>query len=151
MYKLEVIPHRCLIQTWPYVEKLFSRIVKASPDEITLEGIQGRLLDKSEFLAVVMREGDPGPPIAAFTFGFATVDTGKKFLGVTTLAGHEAPEWLEEIVKQLVIIAQAENCYEVRALGCRRGWAKMVDKALLKGQPGTERYTLKFNIEGIRL
>ena len=144
MYKLIVVPHKLLITAWPPVQHFFERIVKDNPDEITLVGIQGRLLDKSENLAIVLDHNDKS--VGAFTYGFMTTDTGKIIMVLPVLAGDEAPVWLEDIIGYVNKIAVAEKCYEVRCLGCRRGWARMVKRDVLKAPPGKEGYTLKFRV-----
>ena len=146
MHKLAVIPHWLLLKVWPQVEHFFKRIVRDNPDEITIEGIQRRLLDKSENLAVVLDPNDMA--VGAFTYGFMTMDTGKIAMVLPVLAGDEAPVWLEDIIGEVHRIATAENCYEVRCLGCRRGWARMVKRYVLKAPPGKEGYTLKFKVGG---
>ena len=144
MYKLAVVPHRLLIKAWPPVEHFFERVVEDNPDEITLEGIQGRILDKSENLAVVLDSQDMA--VGAFTYGFMTMDTGKISMVVPILAGDDAPEWLEDVIGEINRIAVAEKCYEVRCLGCRKGWSKFVKRDALKAPPGREGYTLKFKV-----
>ena len=144
MYRLIVIPHHLLISAWHPVDHFFQRLVRDNPDELTIAGIQGRLLDKSENLAIVLDEKDIA--VGAFTYGFMNMDTGKIAMVVPVLAGDEAPIWLEDIIGEVHRIAIAEKCYEVRCLGCRRGWSRMVKRDVLKAPPGKEGYTLKFTV-----
>lgn len=148
MYGLRIIPQELLIKTWPLVEEYFERIVEDNPDEVTIAGIQGRILRQEEYLTTVLSE-DNETIMGAFLFGFKPVDTGKRLLCVSILAGDDAALWLDDIGVHLHTIAQHENCYEVRMLGCRRGWSRLIKSVTLKSPPGQESYTLKFKVKGI--
>ena len=145
MFRINVIPHNQLIRAWPLVEKYYKDLVEDNPDELTLQGIQGRLLAQNEYLAFILDNNNE--ITGTFTYGFLPMDTGKRALAVPLLAGENAPEWMADFGTQLADIARHNNCYEVQFRGCRRGWARMI-KTNTPGAPAcTEDYTLKFEIK----
>jgi len=123
MYNIAVIPMDRIRDAWPLAEPFLMKVVAVAPSELTLEGIQGRVLAGEEHLILVM--SDEMKVVAAFTVGIQEFDTGVKSLSIPVIGGESLPEWLPDVTEQIKALAIAMGCQQVRAYGCRPGWLKV--------------------------
>jgi len=140
VYQLVKIPTDKIRSAWPDVSPLLQKVVDVAPDELTLEGILNRVLKKQEDLMVVTLENTI---VAAFTIGIHKVDTGKKQLCIPVISGDDMPQWLADITEQVADLARDYGCYQVKALGARKGWSKVFKEY---GATNGNRCTLSINI-----
>ena len=61
----------------------------------------------------------------------------------TNNSGEDMPLWLGDITEKITDMARDQGCYQVRALGARKGWSKVFKDY---GATNGNRCTLSINI-----
>jgi len=117
------IPIPLVNYVWNDCSPILYRAIKMAEQDLTLQTTKEALLRGDQSLFTVI---DNDKIIATTLIEFITFDTGHKVLMIPVVAGDRMGEWAERFLNICHIIAESENCDEIRSLSMRKGWKKFL-------------------------
>jgi len=107
---------------WPVVVGMIKLAIEESNEEISIDNIYHRLIDKDMILVTVAEDGEV---IAAMTLERIVFNTGKTVLHLCTIGGDGYKKWWPLIDKVIDELAAEHDCEEIYIIG-RPGWKRLL-------------------------
>lgn len=123
-YNIAAIPHYLIDFIWPHIELIINSIISKAHGEMDLNTVKQKLKDDSALLVVCLKDTIVKGLVI---LQVETFDTGLRVLNLS-MAGGDVDIFTGDYDTALLDIAKNLKCDEIRAIGARTGWERMLKR-----------------------